>query len=345
MSNKKSKTAKLNHTNTNKYKNKNKNKKLLKKMVKTNSSIDDDIISDESNFMLDEIQDADLLEENIQILIGGGEQLVNPSKFDEFVFGYDKPVDTRGFIQKTIDGVKEVTDTAVSLGTAVASKAALKTIGYNGKTPEEVSEEIKNDVEAIKKINETLSTDKEAVQEIQNLANTATGIIGKSLEKIPEQTQEPMEKLGESALKIGVGLATEVPVIAPIIGMSNMVEGAQDAFKATTNAVTNVANLTSDVAQDIKKPIDDIRDKIDEISDISNLPEIDKIPEIDKNIDDEIPKLVKIPDENNVQVGGSDINKFYNVIQHGGKKLKKRINATRHAFKNISKNITKKNKK
>ena len=40
--------------------------------------------------------------------------------------------------------------------------------------------------------------------------------------------------------------------------------------------------------------------------------------------------------------GGSDINKFINLIQHGGKKIRKRVNSTRHAFKNISKNISKK---
>jgi hypothetical protein len=52
-------------------------------------------------------------------------------------------------------------------------------------------------------------------------------------------------------------------------------------------------------------------------------------------------------DDNEMQVGGLNINKFLKhggKLQHAGKKIKKRIYSTRHAFKNISKNVTRKNK-
>ena len=346
-------------------KSKKKNKKLFKKM-----NTNDDFISDNVDSFID---DSDsLLEENIQILIGGGDDnFIEPSELDKNLFGYEKPVDTQGPIGKFIDSVgdsienvEEVAENVISVGKVAVLKKLSDVAGYEGKTSDEVINEIKNDAESIKKINNYFKTKngEETLENIQDLSDTATGVITKSFEKIPETLTDSMEKIGHAGLKVGVGLATEVPIIAPIIGISNMIKGTEEAIEASADAVKKVAEITGDTAKEIKKPINEIENKIDEISTkIENIQQNSQIPidelqipidELQIPIDESQMNKSQMNDyqidesqiKTNVQLGGSNINKFHNVLQHGGKKLRKRINNTRHAFKNISKNITKKNK-
>lgn len=319
---------------------KNKNKKLLK-MMNSESELDD------VNSLIDNsMSDNSVLEENIQILIGGDNNFVEPSELDKALFGYKGLVDTQGPVDKfidsvegSIDNVKEVAENVVSVGKVAVLNKMSNIAGYEAKTPEEVMDEIKNDAESIKKINNYFKTEDgdKTLEDIQDLSNTATGIITKSFEKIPEKLTDTMEKIGDAGLKVGVGVATEVPIIAPIVGMSNMIKGTEEAIEATADAVKKVAEITEDTAEEIKKPINEIENKIDEISTkIENT----QIPTVQHQIDESQMKI----NEKNIQYGGSDMNKFYNLLQNGGKKLRKRINNTRHAFKNISRNITKKNK-
>lgn len=318
----------------------NKNKKLLK-MMNSESELDD------VNSLIDNsMSDNSVLEENIQILIGGDNNFVEPSELDKALFGYKGLVDTQGPVDKfidsvegSIDNVKEVAENVVSVGKVAVLNKMSNIAGYEGKTPEEVMDEIKNDAESIKKINNYFKTEDgdKTLEDIQDLSNTATGIITKSFEKIPEKLTDTMEKIGDAGLKVGVGVATEVPIIAPIVGMSNMIKGTEEAIEATADAVKKVAEITEDTAEEIKKPINEIENKIDEISTkIENT----QIPTVQHQIDESQMKI----NEKNIQYGGSDMNKFYNLLQNGGKKLRKRINNTRHSFKNISRNITKKNK-
>jgi hypothetical protein len=354
----------------------NKNKKLLKKMMNSESELDD------INSLIDNsISDNSALEENIQILIGGDNNFVEPSELDKKLFGYKGLVDTQGPVDKfidsvegSIDNVKEVAENVVSVGKVAVLNKMSNIAGYEGKTPKEVMDEIKNDAESIKKINNYFKTEDgdKTLKDIQDLSNTATGIITKSFEKIPEKLTDTIEKIGDAGLKVGVGVATEVPIIAPIIGMSNMIKGTEEAIEATADAVKKVAEITEDTAEEIKKPINEIENKIDEIStkiENTQIPtvqhqidesQIDKSQmdksQMDKSQMDEsqmdksqidksqIDEYQMKTNEKNVQYGGSDMNNFYNLLQNGGKKLRKRINNTRHAFKNISRNITKKNK-
>lgn len=318
---------------TRKSKQKNKNKKLLKKMM-DNSEYDNN-----NNLDLD---DDLTLKQNIKILIGGN-NIVEPTNFDKIFLGYNQPLDIESPISKMIDeagkvaeNVEEVAETVASVGTGIALKKISDMAGYEGKTPEEITNEIKNDAEQIKQINNYFKTEdgKESLEDIKETLNTATGVINESIEEIPKQLNNSMEEIGKAGVKVGVGLATEIPIVAPIVGLSNMVEGTEKAIDATANAVEKVANITSDTAEEIKKPINEIQNKITTISD-----EVDKATNIEQ-----IPKLVNIPNDNSMQVGGSDINKFNARIQNGGKKIKKRINTTRNAFRNISKNVSLKRK-
>jgi hypothetical protein len=337
----------------NKTKSKNKSKRLLKKMLNSSLELDD----------VDSLIDSSTLEENIQILTGG--KIVEPSELDKIIFGYKVNVDTTGPIDKLYDNAKNTVDTItnsfgnfVNIVEGLIARKMITVIGMEGKNPEEVAEILKNDSDKLREISEFLETDKgkEMLYEIENLSKKATGIIGESIEQIPEQLDDSMEKMAHAGLKITKGLATEVPVIAPIIGASEAVKGAEDAFNATTDAIENIANLTSDTAENLKTPVDDIKKEINNISseveNISNefentqqllqtqeLPIINQVPQRE-----ELQKNDEFMINKNIQYGGSDINKFNNLLQNGGKKLRKRINNTRHAFKNISRNITKKNK-
>ena len=345
-----SKHANTNRTKTRKSKQKNKNKKLLKKIINNNSVSNKKFMSDNANS----------LEENIQILIGGGEKIIEPSKFDKFIFGYEEPINTEGPVEKLIDyaedsinDVKEVAENVISVGKVAILKKMSDIAGYEGKTPNEVINEIKNDAESIKEINNYFKTEtgEETLEDIKELSNTAAGIIGESIEKIPEKLTGSATKIADAGLKVGVGVATEIPIIAPIIGISNMIKGTEEAIGATADAVKKVAEITGDTAEELKKPINEIENKIDEISDEVNKAKDDIIPKTPSLLQTQqhsqtpMLKIDESLDDNNTQVGGYNINNFYNLFQHGGKKLRKRINNTRHTFNNISKNVTYKNKK
>lgn len=301
--------------------------------------------------------DSSTFDKNIKILIGGnGDTNTNkkPTKFDTMFLGYEEgiSVDTRGSFEKLREYVGDSFEKFTTITQGLISRKVLDTAGYENKTPEEVANELKNDTKKLEEINNYLQTEdgKEMINEIKDLSNTATDVISESIEKIPETFTGSIKKMGDAGLKVGVGLATEVPIIAPIIGISNMIEGTEEAIEATADAVKKVAEITGDTAEEIKKPINEIENKIDEISNkIENTQKISQIP-TDKSqmnetlMNETLMNNKLLLNEKNIQHGGSDMTKFHNVLQNGGKKLRKRINNTRYAFKNVSKNITKKNK-
>lgn len=333
-------------------KNKNKNKKLLRKMA-NNSELDDVFVLDDND---------SILEENIQMLIGGTKEMVEPTKFDELIFGYKNSVDVSGPIDKITDYVGNAVtnvEKVVSIGEAIAVNKALDMAGFEGTTPEEISEELKNNSKTLEQINDYLKTNEgeKMLGEFQELSNTASGVISKSIEKLPEELDESITKVGEGAVKTAVGIATDIPPLNAVVGTSNAIAGTMEAVNAVSDAVTNVSNIVGDASEEIKQPINEMNNKFDEMSEkISELPtvEMPQVDELPNLMDDEIPELVKMTEQNDGenqmgdnqmgenQMGGSNINKFRNALQYGGKKLRKRINGTRHAFKNISKNITRK---
>ena len=374
---------------SNRYTNKNRRKKGRTEKSRNSKNLLKKLFHDDSS----------TLDKNIKILIGGNGDTntdtntnKKPTKFDSMFLGYEEgiSVDTRGSFEKLREYVGDSFEKFTTITQGLISRKVLDTAGYENKTSEEVANELKNDTKKLEEINNYLQTKngKEMINELKELSNTATGVISESIEKIPETFTGSIKKMGDAGLKVGIGLATEVPIIAPIIGMSNMIKGTEEAIEATADAVKKVAEITGDTAEEIKKPINEIENKIDEISEKASninveipdvkipdvkIPDV-KIPDVkipDVKISDvEIPKIeipkvelpeveipkVELPDvemqKNNLEKqtssvneqfgGGSDINKFINLIQHGGKKIRKRVNSTRHAFKNISKNISKK---
>jgi methyl-accepting chemotaxis protein len=326
---KKSKTMKKKNIN----KQKNKNKKILEKLV--NDSI---------------------LEENIQILIGGEKKnnpektqlggnsnLVYPSEFDKLL-GYETPVDTTSTLDKLKNYVTNSVSTISNISSGLIARKVSDTVGMEGKNPEEIAETLKKDTEKLEKINDYLKTNdgKKMVGELKQLTTTASDVIGEAVQKIPEDLDETMDKLAENAVNAGVGAMTDIPGVNVVVGTSKMVSSLQGVAGETAEAVGKVANLVGDTAEKIEEPINDIKDKIGEIS--------DKIKTVE-NFSQEIPQTLKTPQleiSQTHQSGGYDMNNIHNNIrnniQNGGKKIRKRVNNTRHAFKNLVKNITRKNK-
>lgn len=346
----------------------NKNKKLLK-MMNSESELDD------VNSLIDNsMSDNSVLEENIQILIGGDNNfvkpseldnnIIEPSELDKALFGYKEKIDTTGSIDKLYDNAKNKVEyitnsfgNFVNIVEGLMAREMISLIGMEEKKPEEVAEILKNDSEKLREISKFLETDKgkEMLDEIENLSKKATDVVGESIEQIPTKLDDSMNKMAHAGLKITKGLVTEVPLVAPIIGASDTVVGVQNAFNAITDAAIKVSNLTEDTAEKIKEPVDDIKKTINNIStEVENrqqLPQMPELPELPEKtelpITQQLSQTQELPKNNNENIqygGGSDMNKFHNLLQNGGKKLKKRINNTRNAFKNISRNITKKNK-
>ena len=246
---------------------KNKNKKLLKKMMGTSSELDD----------IDSSIENSLLEENIKILTGGGDDnIIEPSELDKALFGYKEKIDTSGPIDKLYDNAKNTLEyitnsfgNFVDIVKGLMARRMISVIGMEEKKPEEVAEILKNDSEKLREISEFLETDKgkEMLDEIENLSKKATDVVGESIEQIPTKLDDSMNKMAHAGLKITKGLGGEIPIIGQIIAASDAIKGTQDAFNATTNAIENVANLTSDTAEKLKTPIDDIKEKMEDISD------------------------------------------------------------------------------
>lgn len=246
---------------------KNKNKKLLKKMMGTSSELDD----------IDSSIENSLLEENIKILTGGGDDnIIEPSELDKALFGYKEKIDTSGPIDKLYDNAKNTLEyitnsfgNFVNIVKGLMARRMISVIGMEEKKPEEVAEILKNDSEKLREISEFLETDKgkEMLDEIENLSKKATDVVGESIEQIPTKLDDSMNKMAHAGLKITKGLGGEIPIIGQIIAASDAIKGTQDAFNATTNAIENVANLTSDTAEKLKTPIDDIKEKMENISD------------------------------------------------------------------------------
>lgn len=253
---------------------KNKNKKLLKKMMGTSSELDD---IDSSIENADSLIENSLLEENIKILTGGGDDnIIEPSELDKALFGYKEKIDTSGPIDKLYDNAKNTLEyitnsfgNFVNIVKGLMARRMISVIGMEEKKPEEVAEILKNDSEKLREISEFLETDKgkEMLDEIENLSKKATDVVGESIEQIPTKLDDSMNKMAHAGLKITKGLGGEIPIIGQIIAASDAIKGTQDAFNATTNAIENVANLTSDTAEKLKTPIDDIKEKMENISD------------------------------------------------------------------------------
>ena len=345
---KKSKTRKNKNMNRNDN-NKNKNKKILGKLV--NDSI---------------------LEENIQMLIGGkvggsDENFVEPSELDKFL-GYEKAVDVRGPLDKLNDYIKNSLSSITDVTSGLIARKLSDSVGMEGKTPEEIGEILKKDTEKLEKINDYLKTNdgEKMLDEVKELTTTASDIIGESVQKIPEDLDETMDKLAENAVNAGVGAMTDIPGVNVVVGTSKMISSLQGVAGETGEAVGKVAELIGNTAEKIKKPVNDIKDKIDEISDkiesVENFsPKIPQLqqpeilqtqqPEILQTHQPEIQPQLQQPEilqtqqpEIQPQSGGYNMNNVRNIIQTGGKKIRKRVNNTRHAFKNLVKNITRKNK-
>ena len=237
------------------------NKKILKKMV--NNSI---------------------LEENIRILIGGEREtektkqknksggnntnFTEPSEFDKFL-GYNSPVDTRSPLDSLNDYIKNSLGSIVNITSGLIAHKVSDTIGMEGKTPEEIGEILKKDSEKLEKINDYLKTNEgeKMLDEVKELTTTVSDVIGESVQKIPDDLDETIDKLAENAVNAGVGAMTDIPGVNVVVGTSKMVSSLQGVAGETAEAVGKVANLVGDTAEKIKEPINNIKDKIDEISD------------------------------------------------------------------------------
>jgi methyl-accepting chemotaxis protein len=331
---------------SNKYTNKNRSKrgkteklrngkKILKKMVRNDNSA--------------------LLNENIQILIGGNKtnsNIVRPTKFDMLLGYEDVPIDTTSSFEKlrhtvgdSFEKLKNTIGDSIENFTAVIqgliARKILSSAGYENKTPQEVANELKNDSKTLEQINHYLQTNdgKEMINEIKKLSKTTSDIISESLEEIPNKLDGTMNKLSEEGVKAATNAVAEIPGPNVVVSTLRLGENAINATDEMVKASGQIAELAGDTAEEIKKPIDEIENKINEISkkasELSNA-EVPNAQVPNTTLEKETQLIT------NQRGGDTDINKFIHLIQHGGRKLRKRINSTRHSFKNVSKNVTQK---
>ena len=260
---KKSKTMKKKNVN----KQRNKNKKILEKLV--NDSILEEniqILIGGGSSKRDRDIDRDRDSENEQV--GGNSNLVYPSEFDKLL-GYEKPIDTTSTLDKLKNYFTGSVSTISNISSGLIARKVSDAVGMEGKTPEEIAEILKKDTEKFEKINDYLKTNEgeKMVGELKQLTNTASEVIGEAVQKIPEDLDETMDKLAENAVNAGVGAMTDIPGVNIVVGTSKMVSSLQGVAGETAEAVGKVANLVGDTAEKIEEPMNNIKNKIDEMSD------------------------------------------------------------------------------
>jgi len=338
---------------SNKYTNKNRSKRGKTEKLRNGKKILKKIVRNDN---------SSLLNENIQILIGGdansNSNIVRPSKFDMLLGYEDVPIDTTGPFEKlknnvgdSFEKLKNIIGDSIGSFTTITqgliARKILSSAGYENKTPQEVANELKNDSKTLEQINHYLQTEdgKEMIKEIKELSKTASDVISESIEEIPNKLDDTMNKLSEEGIKAATNAVAEIPGPNVIVSTLRLGENAINATDEIVKASGQIAELAGDTAEEIKKPIDEIENKISKISEKASELSLPNVEVALPNVEVSVPNTTSEKETqlvNNQRGGDSDINKFIHLIQHGGRKLRKRINSTRHSFKNISKNVTQK---
>jgi len=241
--------------------------------------------------------------------------------------------------------------------------------GIKGKTPEEVSRELKQNTEKLKKINEYFKNNPEVKKELQKTTNVVGEILSGSLKKIPDEFEESIDKLGKLAVKSGVDGLTEIPGANIPIATLKLGDDIAKISNESADVLKKTVNMIDDVLEETKEPIEDIVDKTkeiavkaqevnDSISNTSLIPQTQQLPQITTSqlsqtqqlpqiTTSQLPQTQQIPQTQNgggkmMMIGGT--NKSFEALQTGGKKLRKRVNYTRNSFKRIAEKLTRKNR-
>ena len=271
------------HTNTYKskkiksktIKSKKKNKKLLK-MLNSESELDD------INSLID---DDSILEENIQILIGGGDNdFIEPTELDKLL-GYKGPIDNRSLVKKisdyiNIDKAGDYFNSFISIINGLIARKVLSISGIEGKEPKEIANMLEKDSKALEQINDYLQTDKgkEMLGEIKESLNTATDVVGEAIKEIPNKVDESMNKVTDNAVQAGIRAMGGLPVIGTVIAVDKVAEKITETAGQIAEATGEISELVGDTADKLKQPIDDVKKKVDEIS--SNIENIQQQEQI-----------------------------------------------------------------
>jgi len=233
--------------------------------------------------------------------------------------------------------------------------------GIKGKTPEEVSKELKQNTEKLKKINEYFKNNPEVKQELQKTTDVVGEILSGSLKKIPDEFEESMNKLGKLAVKSGVDGLTEIPGANIPIATLKLGDDIAKISNESADVLKKTVNMIDDVLEETKEPIEDVIDKTKEIA--------VKAQEVDNATSQPLQTQLQPPptttsqplqtqplqpptttsqppqtqtNEKIMMVGGAS--KTFKSLQTGGKKIRKRLNYTRNSFKRLAEKLTRKNR-
>jgi hypothetical protein len=233
--------------------------------------------------------------------------------------------------------------------------------GIKGKTPEEVSRELKQNTEKLKNLNEYFKNNPEVKEELQKTTDVVGEILSGSLKKIPDEFEESIDKLGKLAVKSGVDGLTEIPGANIPIATLKLGDDIAKISNESADVLKKTVNMIDDVLEETKEPIEDIVDKTkeiavkaqevnDSISTTSQLPQTQQLttsqlPQTQQLTTSQLPQTQQLSQNGGGKmmiIGGT--NKTFEALQTGGKKLRKRVNYTRNSFKRIAEKLTRKNR-
>lgn len=353
------------------------NRKVLKKLINSNN----DILDENIKILIGGINENENINgnenENIKILIGGenknNSNLIYPTNFDSKLLGYEPgiPIDKRTVFEKYSQRIANSFEIFGNIIAGLVANKVIKTAGYENKTSEEIGEKLKNDTEKLEKINDYFDDPyhgEKAKKEIGKTVDIASGIIGESFEKLPDEVEDSLSKVADKGMGAVVESVKGVPFVGAPLAVASTVEKITNAAGDVADATGKIAELTETTAEKLKEPVNKIERQLDEISSkatrMSNIQEeMEEEKEMEKEMEEEEEMEKEMKKEKNGdnqmgddnQMGGnlnkmrdfdidknSNMSKFVNQLQHGGKKLRNRVNITRHSFKNVSKNVTQK---
>ena len=218
-----------------------------------------------SNKLLKKIVKSSIYDDNIIILFGGSAPVEHVSMIDK-ILGHkeEPPVESSSIVTKAQDYFENFS----KLVEVLIARKVLSIAGLGEIPPDQVAEMVKHDTEAMRKINEYLKTNdgRQALDEIQELSNTAVGVVGESIEALPEKLDESINGLANNTVNAFVDEVSMIPGPGTIVNGLKLADDVIGATGKVTEAVGEVSDLVGETADKLGTHVSHVSNKVDELA-------------------------------------------------------------------------------
>lgn len=310
-----------------------------------------------------------------KVFTGGGDTNVvdddsSPTKIDEILNMITGSVNDgiqlrTGFIEKLNSYGTKYTNIIKGL----LARNFIKIIGLEGKTVEEVSQELANDSAKLDKIVNFLDTPEgqEMLKDFNSISDKASNIASDTVNKIVDKMHDPMEEMAENVADAGTKALSATPLVGNAMSAVTALNSGTKALGSATELISTTVDTTAEAIEKISEPINDAIDKTKEISAVA-----DRMTNWETNTAPNAGDFVTNTETKSTPIAGESVTNWEtnwapiagesvtntetnstpsvgeqsggSVTQYGGKYIRNRVSLTKNAFNKIRKKVTKKNR-